>query len=71
MWNDRFGSPLTDTAQPFFSKSHQHVQAQITVSRLIEMLKAPHMDAILFQCIINTQKHQQRNGRHAAFLPFI
>lgn len=46
---------LTHTTQALFAQSDQHIQAQIAISGLIEMLQTPHMNSIFFQCIIDAQ----------------
>jgi len=40
---------LTHTAETLLAETHQHVEAQIAVRRLAEVLQAPHVDAILLQ----------------------
>ena len=47
-WNEQ---QLTDTAESFLAETDQHIEAEIAVSRSIEMLQPPQMGAVLLHVL--------------------
>lgn len=43
------GQILTHTAESLLAQAHQHVEAEVAVRRLAEVLQAPHVDAVLLE----------------------
>lgn len=61
----------TCATEALFAQPQQHVQAQIAVGGSTKVLKSPHMDSVLLQCVVHPQQHQQRNGGHSSPLPLL
>ena len=42
---------LTDAAESLLADTHQHVETQVTVSRLVEVLQAPRVRAVVLDIL--------------------